>query len=53
MFKTVKIINGYEIKKMDGFRYYTVNIPEDNGIGWKDFFEFKTLKEAIEFCERH
>ena len=45
MYETVKIVNGYEIKRMKGthgFYHVIVNSRE---------FYFKTIKSAVAFCE--
>lgn len=50
MYETVKVVNGYEIKRMVGTRrFYHVDIKE--GKGWKQFKTFHTIKEATAFCE--
>ena len=51
MFETVKIVKGYEIKRMVGTRgKYSVNVRE--GKGFKEYHQFKTIKAAIEFIEK-
>lgn len=51
MYEIVKIINGYEIKRMVGSRgWYRINIREDNGTGFCKFLTFRTIKEAAEFA---
>ena len=50
MYETVKIVNGYEIKRMAGTRgFYHVNVRE--GRGWAEFHTFRTIKAAVEFIE--
>lgn len=50
MYEVVKVVNGYEIKRMIGTRgFYSVNIREGNG--WKEFHTFRTIKAATAFCE--
>ncbi len=50
MYETVKIIKGYEIKRMRGTKgAYHVNIRE--GKGFREFHTFKTVKAAVEFIE--
>ena len=50
MYETVKVVNGYEIKRMKGTHgAYHVNVSEDKG--WKEFHTFKTIKAASAFCE--
>lgn len=50
MYETVKIVNGYEIKRMKGTHgFYHVNVRE--GKGFKEFHTFKTIKAATAFCE--
>lgn len=50
MYETVKIVNGYEIKRMIGTHgAYHVNVKEGNG--WREFHTFKTIKSAVAFCE--
>ncbi len=50
MYETVKVVNGYEIKRMVGTHgAYHVNIRE--GKGWREFHTFRTIKAAAEFCE--
>ena len=52
MYETVKIVNGYEIKRMKGTRgFYHVNIRENDFTGWREFHTFKTIKAATAFCE--
>ena len=50
MYETVKVVNGYEIRRMVGSRgFYHVNIRE--GKGWREFHTFHTIKAAAAFCE--
>lgn len=50
MYKVIKIVNGYEITRMEGTRgAYHVNVRE--GKGFKEFHTFRTLKAASAFCE--
>ena len=50
MYETVKVIKGYEIKRMKGTRgAYHVNVSE--GKGFREFHTFKTIKAAAEFIE--
>ena len=50
MYETVKIVKGYEIKRMKGARgFYHVNVREGNG--WKEFHTFRTIKAAVKFIE--
>lgn len=50
IYETVKVVNGYEIKRMKGSRgFYHVNVRE--GKGWKEFHTFKTIKAAVAFIE--
>ena len=51
MYETVKIVNGYEIKRMVGTRgFYHINVRE--GKGWAEFHTFRTIKAAVEFIEK-
>ena len=46
MYETVKIVNGYEIKRMKGTHgFYHVDISE------RKFQTFRTIKEAANFIE--
>lgn len=48
MYETVKIVKGYEIKRMKGTKgFYHVNIRE--GKGFKESRTFRTIKAATEF----
>lgn len=50
IYETVKIVNGYEIKRMKGTHgAYHVNVRE--GKGWKEFHTFRTIKAAVEFIQ--
>ena len=50
MYETVKVVKGYEIKRMIGTKgAYHVNIRE--GKGWKEFHTFRTIKAAVKFIE--
>lgn len=51
MYEVVKVVKGYEIKRMVGTRgFYHVNVRE--GKGWREFHTFRTIKAAVEFIER-
>ena len=48
MYETVKIVKGYEIKRMVGTKgAYHVNVRE--GKGFREFHTFRTIKAATEF----
>jgi hypothetical protein len=48
----VKTVNGIDITRYEGRKFpYFINIKEGNE--WKEFFTFKTRKEAIEFAENY
>ena len=50
MYETVKVVKGYEIKRMKGTRGdYHVNVRE--GKGFREFHTFRTIKAATEFIE--
>ena len=50
MFETVKVVKGYEIKRMKGTRgAYHVNVRE--GKGFREFHTCRTIKAATEFIE--
>lgn len=50
MYETVKVVKGYEIKRMVGTKgAYHVNVRE--GKGFREFHTFKTIKAAAEFIE--
>lgn len=52
MYETVKVVNGYEIKRAKGTHgYYTVTTwVSDNGKA-SIFRSFRTIKAAAAFCE--
>lgn len=48
MYETVKVVKGYEIKRMKGTKgVYHVNVRE--GKVFREFHTFKTIKAAVEF----
>lgn len=48
MYETVKVVNGYEIKRMVGTKgAYHVNVRE--GKCFREFHTFRTIKAATEF----
>ena len=50
MYETVKVVKGYEIKRMKGTRgAYHVNVRE--GKGFREFHTFRTIKAAAEFIK--
>ena len=50
MYETVKVVKGYEIKRMKRTRgAYHVNVRE--GKGFREFHTFRTIKAATEFIE--
>lgn len=50
MYETVKVVKGYEIKRMIGTRgFYHVTVRE--GKGFKEFHTFKSIKAAVDFIE--
>lgn len=50
MYEVVKVVKGYEIKRMKGTRgAYHVNVRE--GRGFREFHTFETIKAATEFIE--
>ena len=50
MYEVVKVVKGYEIKRVKGTRgAYHVNVRE--GRGFREFHTFKTIKEATDFIE--
>ncbi len=52
MYETVKVVKGYEIKRMIGSKgFYHVTVREDDGIGFKEFHTFRTIKAAVKFIE--
>ena len=53
MYETVRIVKGYAIVRMVGTRgFYHVNVRENDGIGWREFHTFRTIKAAVEFIEK-
>ena len=51
MYETVKVVKGYEIKRMVGTHgAYHVLVRE--GKGFKEFATFRTIKAAVEFIEK-
>ena len=50
LYEVVKVVNGYEIKRMVGTKgFYHVNVREGNG--FREFHTFKTIKAAVEFIK--
>lgn len=50
MYETVKVVKGYEVKRMIGTKgAYHVNVRE--GKGFREFHTFKTIKAAVKFIE--
>lgn len=50
MYEVVKVVNGYEIKRMIGTKgFYHVNVREGNG--FREFYTFKTINAAVEFIK--
>ena len=50
MYETVKVVKGYEIKRMKGTRgAYHVNVREGKGV--REIHTFRTIKAATEFIE--
>ncbi len=50
MYEVVKVIKGYEIKRMKGTHgAYHVLVRE--GKGFQEFHTFKTIKAAVKFIE--
>ena len=48
MYEVVKVVKGYEIKRMKGTKgFYHVTVRE--GKGFKEFHTFRTIKAATEF----
>lgn len=48
MYEVVKVVKGYEIKRMIGTHgAYHVTVRE--GKGFREFHTFKTIKAAVEF----
>ena len=53
MWETVKTVKGIAIYRMIGSKgCYHVNIREDDGMGFKEFHTFRTVKAAAEFIEK-
>ena len=55
MYEVVKVVKGYEIKRLKGTRgAYHVNVREREGCGgiWREFHTFRTIKAAVEFIEK-
>lgn len=51
MYETVKVVKGYEIKRLVGSQgVYHVNVRE--GKGWREFHTFRTIKAAVEFINK-
>lgn len=51
MYEVVKVVNGYEITRMVGSHgCYHISIREDDGIGFREFHTFKTIKAAAAFA---
>ena len=51
MYETVKVVKGYEIKRMKGTHgAYHVTVRE--GKGFREFHTFRTQKAAAEFIEK-
>ncbi len=52
MYETVKVVKGYEIKRMKGTKgFYHVVVREDGRIGVREFHTFRTIKAAVKFIE--
>ena len=52
MYEVVKVVKGYEIKRMVGSRgFYHVTVREDDAKGFREFHTFRTIKSAVEFIE--
>ena len=52
MYETVKIVNGFEIKRRRGTRgFYYVDIRI--GEHFKEYRSFRTVKAAVDFCESY
>ena len=52
MYETVKVVNGYEIKRAVGSqRHYTVTFWVSESSKSSKFCSFKTIKAATAFCE--
>ena len=51
-YETVKVVNGYEIKKMKGTHgFYTVTFWESESGKSSKERSFRTIKAATAFCE--
>ena len=51
MYEVVKVVKGYEIKRVAGTKgAYHVNVRE--GRGFREFHTFRTIKAAVEFIEK-
>lgn len=52
MYETVKIVNGYEIKRMKGTHgFYTVTFWKSESGKSSKYRTFNTIKSATTFCE--
>lgn len=52
MYETVKIVNGYEIKRMKGTHgFYTVTFWKSKSGQTSKERSFRTIKAATAFCE--
>ena len=52
MYEVVKVVKGYEIKRMkDTKGYYEVVLKQ--GENWKQIKSFKTIKAAAEYIEKN
>jgi hypothetical protein len=52
MYETVKIVNGYEIKRMKGTHgFYTVTFWKSESGKSSKYCTFNTIKAAAAFCE--
>lgn len=48
MYEVVKVVKGYEIKRMVGTHgFYHVTVREGNG--FREFHTFRTIKAAVKF----
>lgn len=51
MYEVVKVVKGYEIKRLAGSKgVYHVSVRE--GKGFREFHTFKSIKSATEFIEK-
>ena len=51
MFETVKVVKGYEIRRLVGSKgAYHVTVRE--GKGFREFHTFRTIKAAVEFINK-